>query len=91
VIYEPVDPILNEWAAKNGLTLHRAQGRASTDRGARGESGAKVQIWVQPGTTADTWEVYVWEYHKRKKCWRAAADLERRPIDAYKMARTWLN
>jgi hypothetical protein len=91
-IYEQVDPVLDGWAAKNGLTLYTEhKGEPVRTAVLVGKGGAKVQIWVQPGPTADTWEVYVWDYHKRKKHWRAAAHLEGRLIDAYKMARTWLD
>jgi hypothetical protein len=47
----------------------RAQGYLvdTTVHGPGRKSGAKAQMWVQPVKTSDTWEVQVWDYHKRRR------------------------
>ena len=48
--------------------------------------------WVQPGATSDAWEVHVWDYHERRRdWWTAAAELESKLTDAYRVARSWVD
>jgi hypothetical protein len=90
--YEPVDPVLQKWATRNGLHLYTEyKGESVRSADLIGKSGAKVQIWVQPGKTPNTWEVHVWDYHKRRKDWQSGtADIDSKLTDAYRVAESWV-
>ena len=91
--YDPVDPMLQKWARENGLHLYTEdKGEAVRSADLVGTNGTKVQIWVEPGATSDSWELHVWDYHKRKKDWRAGtAEIGSKLTDAYRVARSWVD
>lgn len=88
--YSAIDPIIQTWTQRHGLSLltqYKDSEVRSVDLVGKGDQ--KFQIWVDR-PKGDRVSVHAWDYKKRRQDWDAsAADLSNFLEEAIRTVRSW--
>ncbi len=90
--YEAIDSVIFAWAAKHTLYVYRVFRDVEVRNVVLfGSSGQKCQIWIDSPDQSEEIQVHVWDYEKRRKDFKVAAnDLSQCLELAYDTAMEWL-
>jgi hypothetical protein len=91
--YAAIDPILNRWAQKQGLTILTAY----RDEEVRSielvdKKGRRYQVWIDPPDATGTTTVHAWDYKKQRMDDAVRpTDLEACLDKVHAAVRTWMS